>query len=96
MIIFYLVDSKQIINSFPGFDEVSTVSDKVYVNGCLLLNTTTNTAWKYISEQLLERDSNGGYLQNADYYDAVTLDPTPDERVAALEQYVMEKELGLI
>lgn len=94
MILVYRPD-KTIHQYFFGFGAVTTVNGTLHIDG---MDTTTNAGdvnWKYIADQRLETDENGAYLHDADYYEALEPLPTADSRIAAIEMYLLEQELGL-
>lgn len=94
MILFYFSNSKQILNYYPGFKSVQTTNGKMYVGDVLMINDTTGISYKYVEDQVLGQDENG-YVHDADYYETITPPPSDEERLAAVEQYLLEQELGL-
>ena len=94
MILFYFSESKQILNYILGFDSVTVTGGKAYVGTVLMLNRLDGIEWKYIAEQRLEQDENG-YVHDADYYETVDPLPSSESRLAAIEMYLLEQELGL-
>lgn len=84
MILFYFSDSKQILNYYPGFESVETVAGKLYVGGTIITNSTEGISYKYIVDQILEKND-GGFVHDANYYAELTPQPTAEERLATLE-----------
>lgn len=77
-----------------GFGAVTTVNGTLHIDG---RDTTTRAAdvnWKYIADQVLEQDERG-FVHDADYYEAFEPLPTAESRLAAIEMYLLEQELGL-
>ena len=95
MIIVYFLDSKRIINFRVGNPAITEVDGKYYSDGEILTNAIENIGIKSIAEQDLERDIGGVCVHDADHYPELTPQPTAEERLAAVEQYLLEQELGL-
>lgn len=68
--------------------------NKLYLGNAIICNDLTVCDWKYIADQRLEQDENG-FVHDADYYEDVVPLPSAEERLAAIEQYLLEMELGL-
>jgi hypothetical protein len=94
MILVYL-PNKQIHQYFLGFGAVTTVNGTLHIDGRDTTTCAADVLWKYIADQRLETDENGAYLHDADYYEALEPLPTADSRIAAIEMYLLEQELGL-
>jgi len=92
MIIFYF-PNKQIHQYFLGFGTVTTVNGTLHIDGRDTTTCAADVSWKYIAEQVLERDD-AGFVHDADYYEEVEPMPTAESRLAAIEMYLIEKELG--
>lgn len=69
--------------------------NKLVLGSEVICNNLSVCGWKYISDQTLECDEFGAFVHDADYYPELTPQPTAEERLAAVEQYLLEKELGL-
>jgi hypothetical protein len=79
--------SGEIHYSIPGFGIVTTdeTTGNLLVDG---LDTTTCAAdvlWKYIADQVLERDENGAFIYDSDHFEEVSPPLTIEQRLAALE-----------
>lgn len=94
MILIYF-PNKQIHYVISGFGAVTTVNDTLHVDGNDTTTCAADVEWKYIAEQVLERDEYGGYLHDADYYPALAPLPTDAARIATLEQMIIEMQLGV-
>ena len=73
---------------------VTEANGTLHIDGKDTTTCAADVGWKYIAEQVIERDENG-FVHDADYYEEISPEPTEEDRLAALEQYVIEKELGL-
>ena len=93
MILVYF-PNKQIHQYFLGFGEVTEVDGTLHIDGKDTTTCAADVLWKYIADQVLEQDENG-YVHDADYYEAFEPLPTADSRIAAIEMYLLEQELGL-
>lgn len=94
MILIFLPDNT-ILQAFVGFGTVTTSDGTLHIDG---RDTTTRAAdvnWKFVADQTLERDEIGNYTHLADYYEAFEPLPTAESRLAAIEMYLLEQELGL-
>lgn len=90
MFIIFDKTTKQIYSRGAGTPEES--EGKLQLNGRIICNDLSVCGWKYIADQRLEQDENG-YVHDADYYDEISPEPTEEDRLAALEQYIAEKEM---
>ena len=68
--------------------------NKLFLGNAIICNDLTVCDWKYIADQRLEQDENG-FVHDADYYEAFEPLPTAESRLAAIEMYLLEQELGL-
>ena len=93
MFIIFLTATKQILSYGNGTPTES--ENKLYLGSEAICNDLSICSWKYIADQVLVQDETG-FVHDADYYPEITPEPTETDRIAALEQYVMDKELGLI
>lgn len=93
MILVYL-PNKTIHQYFVGFGAVTTINETLHIDGRDTTTCAADVNWKYIAEQVLEQDENG-YVHDADYYDAYEPLPSAESRLAAIEMYLLEQELGL-
>lgn len=93
MILVYFPD-KRIHQFFLGFGTVTTVNGTLHINGMDTTTCAADVLWKYIADQQLEQNETG-FVHGADYYEELTPQPTQEERLAAVEQYLLEQELGL-
>ena len=94
MIIFYF-PNKRIHQIVPGFGSVSELNGEYWIDGWNTTTKTSDVQWKYIDEQKLETDESGAYLHGADYYETVDPLPSAESRLAAIEMYLLEQEIGL-
>lgn len=94
MIIFYFPDNR-IHQIIPGFGIVSEKDGEYWIDDWNTTTKVSDVSWKYIADQRLETDEDGAYLHNADYYEAFEPLPTAESRLAAIEMYLLEQELGL-
>lgn len=78
--------NKQIHNVIRGFGAVATVNGTLHVDGNDTTTCAADVEWKYIADQVLERDEYGAYLHDADYYEAVT----PTDRLADIEAALLD------
>lgn len=78
-----------------GFGAVTIVNGTLHIDGMDTTTCAADVGWKYIADQRLETDENGAYLHDADYYEAIEPLPDSDSRIAAIEMYLLEQELGL-
>lgn len=60
-----------------------------------ICNDLTKCGWKYIADQRLETNESVGYMHDADYYETIDPLPSSESRLAAIEMYLLEQELGL-
>lgn len=93
MIIFYF-SNKQIHQYFFGFGAVTTVNGTLHIDGRDTTTCAADVSWKYIADQVLEQDENG-YVHDADYYEEISKPRTESERIADIEQYLVELALGV-
>jgi len=93
MILIYF-PNKQIHQFFYGFGEVTVLNGTLHIDGNDTTTCAADVLWKYIADQILERDEYGGFVHDADYYEEVEPMPTAESRLAAIEMYLIEKELG--
>lgn len=93
MILVYFPD-KRIHQFFLGFGAVTTINGTLHINGMDTTTCAADVQWKYISDQQIEQDE-AGYIHDSDYYSELTPQPTAEERLAAVEQYLLEQELGI-
>lgn len=93
MILVYF-PNKTIHQYFVGFGAVTTVNGTLHIDGRDTTTCAADVDWKYIADQVLEQDENG-YVYDADYYDAYEPLPSAESRLAAIEMYLLEQELGL-
>ena len=77
-----------------GFGTVTTVNGTLHIDGRDTTTCAADVSWKYIADQVLECDENG-FVHDADYYEAFEPLPTAESRLAAIEMYLLEQELGL-
>lgn len=92
MFIIFDKTTKQIYSRGAGTPEES--EGKLQLNGRIICNDLSVCGWKYIADQRLEQDENG-YVHDADYYETVDPLPSAESRLAAIEMYLLEQELGL-
>ena len=64
------------------------------LNGNPICNDLTVCDWKYIADQRLEQDENG-FVHDADYYATIEPELTLPVQIAAINNWIIEKELGL-
>lgn len=88
MILVYRPD-KTIHQFFYGFGAVATVNGTLHIDGRDTTTCAADVLWKYIADQAID------FGQSADYYDVFEPLPTADSRIAAIEMYLLEQELGL-
>lgn len=93
MFIIFNKTNKTILSSGEGNPTES--DNKLILNGNPICNDMTVCGWKYIADQRLETDESIGYLRDADYYETVDPLPSAESRLAAIEMYLLEQELGL-
>lgn len=86
--------NKQIHNYILGFGAVTTVNGTLHIDGNDTTTCAADVNWKYIADQVLEQDESG-FVHDADYYEAFEPLPTAESRLAAIEMYLLEQELGL-
>jgi hypothetical protein len=67
--------NKQIHQFFNGFGAVTTVNGSLHIDGNDTTTCAADVQWKYIADQVLERNESGEYIHDADYYE--TSIPTP-------------------
>jgi len=68
--------------------------NKLFLGNTIICNDLTVCDWKYIADQVLEQDENG-FVHDADYYETVDPLPSAESRLAAIEMYLLEQEIGL-
>jgi len=68
--------------------------NKLFLGNTIICNDLTVCDWKYIADQRLEQDENG-FVHDADYYETVDPLPSAESRLAAIEMYLLEQEIGL-
>jgi len=68
--------------------------NKLFLGNAIICNDLTVCDWKYIADQRLEQDENG-FVHDADYYETVDPLPSAESRLAAIEMYLLEQEIGL-
>ena len=78
-----------------GVGNPTESGNKLYLGNTIICNDLTVCDWKYIADQRLEQDENGAYLHDADYYETVDPLPSAESRLAAIEMYLLEQEIGL-
>lgn len=93
MFIIFSTETGQIFSSGRGTPTES--QNKLYLGTEVICNDLTKCSWKFIADQPLETTDEGYYEHTADYYDSITQVPSNEDRLAAVEQYLLEKELGL-
>lgn len=92
MFIIFLTETKQILSYGQGTPTES--QNKLYLGSAVICNDLNACGWKYIDDQVLEQDERG-FVHDADYYEAFEPLPTAESRLAAIEMYLLEQELGL-
>ncbi len=93
MFIIFETDTKTILSY--GYGSPIEQEGKLYLKNNIICNDLTICGWKYIEDQAIESDEFGRYLYDADHYEEVESLPDPETRLAAIEQYLLEQELGL-
>jgi len=93
MILVYF-PNKTIHQYFLGFGAVTTANGTLHIDGRDTTTCAADVNWKYIADQVLEQDENG-FVHDADYYETVDPLPSAESRLAAIEMYLLEQEIGL-
>lgn len=84
---------KKIIYSY-GVGNPTESGNKLYLGNTIICNDLTVCDWKYIADQRLEQDENG-FVHGADYYEELMPSLPDSSRIAALEQMIIEMQLGV-
>ena len=92
MFIIFLTETKQILSHGQGTPTES--GNKLYLADTVICNDLSKCGWKYIADQVLEQDETG-FVHDADYYEAFEPLPSAESRLATIEMYLLEQELGL-
>lgn len=77
-----------------GVGNPTETNNKLYIGSEVICNSLTICDWKYIADQVLEQNETG-FVRDADYYETVYPLPSAESRLAAIEMYLLEQELGL-
>ena len=92
MILIYRSD-KSIHQVISGYGVVTTgTSGTLLIDGMDTTTCAADVSWKYIEDQILERDADGMFLRDAEYYTEITV-LTAEQRMDALELSFLESIL---
>lgn len=86
MFIIFLTETKRILSYGQGTPTES--ENKLYLGSDVVCNDLSICGWKYIADQVLDRDEYGAYLHDADYYEEIIPEPSLQDQIDTILELI--------